>query len=139
VPMTIDRLAVNVNTVGATTNLRLGLYATGADGKPGAQVSGAGVATTAVAAGIVQGTVTTGQLPAGVYWFLIHSDAAHAISSGTAVLGVLGQSAPNLMIRSAEYQLARTYQALPATLTGATLTEDTSTSAYFLGWVRRAS
>ncbi len=136
--MSFDQMGAYVSTKGATGNLRIALYATGPDGLPGDYIAGVSI-TTIAGSGAASMAVTTPVLPAGLYWALVYSDAAHSLNAATSVTASIGVASIGYTTRACEWQYSRPYGAMPTTFTGAALTEVVSNEQFFLTYFRRAS
>jgi hypothetical protein len=118
-PTNIDRIALEVTTLGATSVHRIGVYNTGSDGLPSALLYESGSTLSGATTGIKSTTVAV-SLPAGTVWVgSVVQTATSVVRSCTGdPLGLLGSPTELVNISHSAYTSAATVTgALPSTFT----------------------
>jgi len=88
-PLTIDRIAINVSSAGATgKKARLGIYANGTNNYPGSLVLDAG--TVDVDSTGVKAITIDQSLSKGIYWFVVNSDGTPSVRKGAYAASPIG-------------------------------------------------
>ncbi len=116
---TIDVVAVEVSTLGASSTVRLGVYADNGNGRPGALVADYGtVATTST--GVKTIDVNTTVIPGRTYWFAIASQGGTAATLKTLYANPVGEkfiqmgtATPTSLAQVSQYYQSSVSGALP--------------------------
>jgi hypothetical protein len=119
VPVTIDRLAVAVLTLGEGATLRLGLYAD-AGGLPGASIIAPADTLDCSTTGLKQHSFAPVAVPAGTYWAVTQAGGG-ACKTRTTALGSwwpLGRGTGDAVNTDVMLKATRADSALPASLAG---------------------
>ncbi len=107
----IDRVAIHVNTLQASSNMRFGIYESGSDGLPGDLVVDAGAVDTSTT-GVKAQTVDEVLFGPRVYWGAVIQDTANVGIYGRAVAYSLGNTSTFNIPHEVVYK-TMTYGALP--------------------------
>lgn len=117
---TIDQMAINVTAAGASSNIRVGIYADDGNMYPGALIVDAGSASTASTGVKTYSTNLPVTLNSGLYWLAsVGNGTAPTIRAiaATGVIPVLGLDSTLGTAWGTGWQVAFTFAALPATFT----------------------
>ena len=111
--ITVDRIAIYVDTLADPSNIRLGIYNNGTNLYPGTRLLDAGVvsgATTGVKAIAINQSLTK-----GLYWLVAISDAAPTVRIYRSTFSLLGFDPANFANQFVMWYVDKAYGALPST------------------------
>ena len=111
--MTMDRLAINVQTLASSKSCRLGIYNDGTNLYPGTRLLDAGEVSVNTT-GLKEATISQ-QLTKGIYWLVCLSEGIPTVYRVAVATGsILGLTATDPTTFNAGWSVSQTYGALPA-------------------------
>lgn len=112
-PITLDRIAIEIQTAHADKNARLGIYEDGVNHYPAALVAGSEKEISTASTGLIAGTIDI-SLTKGLYWLALVTDSGtmKTFYSASANANLIG-AATLLQRHYVAWKVAHSYAALP--------------------------